>query len=81
MANYCEKRSKEARKYRRKALLAAARNSQRGRGSVTLPPLAVSHKNDRSKQYFTHDLLSKWQEFIDEGVDIPPIRSEYNKGA
>ncbi len=41
MVKYCEKRSKETRKYRRKALLAAARNSTCGKGSVALPSPAV----------------------------------------
>jgi len=77
MAKHCEKRSKEVRKYRRKALLAVARNSQRGKGSVTLPPPAVPHKNGRPKQYFTHDLLAAWRGFIEEGVDLPPLLARH----
>ena len=77
MATYCEKRAKDTRKYRRKALLAAARNKKRGKGSVALPTPAVSHKNGRPKEYFTHDLLAAWQGFIDEGVDLPPLLPQY----
>jgi CheY-like chemotaxis protein len=78
MATYCEKRSKETRKYRRKALLATARNKKRGKGSVALPPPAVPHKNGRPKEYFTHDLLSVWPGFQDEGVDLPSLLSEFS---
>ena len=73
MAKYCEKRSKEVRKHRRKALLAAARNSSRGQGSIALPSPAVPHRNGRPKEYFTHELPATWQGFIDEGVDVPAL--------
>jgi len=77
MVKYCEKRSKETRKYRRKALLAATRNRKRSKGSVALPPPAIPHKNGRPKEYFTHDLLAAWQGFIDEGVDLPSLLPEF----
>ena len=72
MVRFCEKRSREIRRYRREALLAAARN-----GTVGMPPLATPHKSGQAKKYFTHDLLNAWQGFIDENVDLPPLLSQY----
>jgi hypothetical protein len=57
--------------YRRKALLAAARN-----GTVELPPPAEPHRTGRAKKFFTCDLLDAWEGFIDEGVDLPPLLPE-----
>ena len=68
MAKSCEPRSKENRKFRKRALLAAARH-----GTVALPPLAASRKQGQANKYFVHDLLAAWQGFIDEGVDLPPL--------
>jgi hypothetical protein len=71
MARFCEKRSGESRRYRRHALLGAARN-----GKVTLPPAAGPHRSGQSKKYFPHDLLAAWQGFIDEDVDLPPLLAD-----
>lgn len=71
MARFCEQRSKENRMYRKRALLAAARH-----GTVTLPPLAGPRKHGQPNRYFVHDLLSAWQGFLDEGVDLPPLRPQ-----
>ena len=68
MARLCDKRSKESRLCRKRALLAAARH-----GTVELPLLAAPHKHGQSNKYFVHDLLSTWHGFIDEGVDVPPL--------
>jgi CheY-like chemotaxis protein len=76
MAKYCEQRSKSTRRYRRKALLAAARN-----GTVSLPRLAAAHKSGQAKRYLAHDLLSAWPGFIDEGVDLPPLHSRRRNGS
>ena len=72
MVRFCEKRSRENRRCRREALLAAARNE-----TVEMPPLAVPYKNGQSNKYFTHDLLNAWQGFIDENMDLPPLLSQY----
>ena len=72
MARYCEKRSGELRRFRRHALLGAARN-----GKVTLPPAARPHRSGQSKKYFTHDLLAAWQGFLDERVDLPPLLPQF----
>lgn len=72
MAGFCDKRSKESRRYRRQALLAAARN-----GTVTMPALAGARKRGQPNKYFVHDLLKAWQGFLDEGVDLPSPLSEY----
>ena len=76
MARFCDKRSKELRRYRRQALLAAARN-----GTVTMPALAGSYESGQSYKYFTHDLLVAWQGFLDEGVDLPPLLPQYRASA
>ena len=68
MVNYCEKRSKDLRQSRRKALLGAARNKK-----VKLPPLTGSYESGQSKKYFVHGLLKSWHGFLDEGVDLPPL--------
>ena len=68
MAKYCEKRSRTTRRYRRKALLAAAWH-----GTVSLPPLAEPHRSGQANKYFVQDLLNAWQGFLDEGVDLPPL--------
>jgi len=68
MAKFCECRSKENRKFRKRALLAAARH-----GTVTLPPLAVPRKHGQANKYFSHELMGVWQGFIDEGVDLPSL--------
>ena len=72
MAKFCESRSREIRMYRKRALLAAARH-----GTVTLPPLAGPRKKGQSCRYFTHDLLAAWPGFVDQGVDVPPLRPEF----
>jgi hypothetical protein len=74
MAKYCEKREKATRRYRRDALLGAARN-----GTVTMPPLVNPYKSGQPNKYWTHDLLAAWQGFLDEGVDLPPPRPEYRQ--
>ena len=71
MARFCEQRSKENRMYRKRALLAAARH-----GTVTLPPLAGPRKHGQPNRYFVRDLLAAWQGFMDEGVDLPPLRPQ-----
>ena len=76
MARFCETRSRDVRRYRRKALLAAARKKKNRR--VTMPPLVKPHESGQSNKYFTHDLLSAWQGFIDENVHLPPLLAEYN---
>ncbi|MGB2824714.1 MAG: hypothetical protein WBF17_27325, partial [Phycisphaerae bacterium] len=76
MARFCEKRSSKLRRFRRYALLGAARN-----GKVTLPPEAGPHRSGQSKKYFTHDLLAAWQGFLDEGVDMPPLLRSYQHGS
>jgi len=68
VAKYCEQRSRQTRRYRRKALLPAARN-----GTVSVPSLAAPHKRGQAKRFFTHDLLAAWHGFLDEGVDLPPL--------
>jgi len=75
MARFCQERSKQNRICRKKALLAAARH-----GTVKLPELAVPHKHGKAKKYFVHDLLAAWQGFLDEGVDLPPVRSQRKCG-
>ena len=72
MARFCELRSKESRKCRKRALLAAARHE-----TIKLPPLAAPRKHGQANKYFAHDLLAAWQGFLDEGVDIPLLRPEY----
>jgi len=72
MAKYCEHRSKENRKFRKRALLAAARH-----GTVTLPPLAALRKHGQSNTYFVHGLLAAWENFLDEGVDLPTLLPQY----
>ncbi len=76
MARFCEMCSKENRMYRKRALLAAARNE-----TVTLPPLAVPYRNGGPKKFFTHDLLDAWQGFLDERVEIPPLLPQYRADA
>jgi CheY-like chemotaxis protein len=71
IAKFCEPRSKEIRKCRKRALLAAARHE-----TVTLPLRAEQRKHGQSNTYFTHDLLAAWQGFLDEGVDLPPLASK-----
>lgn len=68
MAKYCEHRTKENRKFRKRALLAAARH-----GTISLPSLAGERKHGQANKYHIHDLLSSWQGFLDEGVDLPPL--------
>jgi len=68
MAKFCEQRTKQARKHRKDALLAAARHK-----TVTLPPLGAPHKHGQAKKYLVHDLLAAWQGYLDEGVDLPPL--------
>ena len=74
MARYCEKRSGQLRRFRRHALLGAARN-----GKVTLPPVAGPHRSGQAKKHFTHDLLAAWQGFLDERVDLPPLLPQYQQ--
>ena len=68
MMKFCAPRSKESRKCRKRALLAAARH-----GTLTLPPLVGPRKQGRANHYFTHDLLAAWQNFLAEGLDVPPL--------
>lgn len=72
MATFCEKREKTTRKYRRDALLAAARN-----GTIEMPAVAGSFKSGQSYEYLVHDLLKVWQGFLDENVDLPPLLPQY----
>jgi len=76
MVKYCEKRSKEARKYRRLALQGAARNRPE---QIKLPPEAGQFRSGQSKKYFVHDLLKSWQDFLDENLDLPPLLSQYRR--
>ena len=69
MATHCEQRSKKNRIGRKNALLAAARHK-----TVNLPPLAMPRKQGQANMFFVHDLLSAWQGFIDESVNIPPLQ-------
>ena len=71
MAKFCEHRGKENRLCRKRALLAAARH-----GTVKLPALAGSRRHGQANKYLVYDLLSAWQGFIDEGVDLPKLTSE-----
>ena len=75
MARYCERRSGELRRFRRQALLGAARN-----GKVVLPPVAGPHRSGQAKRYLTHDLLAAWQGFLDERVDLPPLLANSRPG-
>ena len=70
MAKFCEQRTKENRMCRKRALLAAARHEP-----VKLPPLAAPPKHGQSNEYLTRDLLAAWQGYLDEGVDLPPLRT------
>jgi hypothetical protein len=72
MVKYCEKRTKDLRQSRRKALLGAARNE-----TVKLPPVAGSFQSGQSKRYFVHDLLNAWQSYQDENLDLPPLLPQY----
>lgn len=72
MAKFCQARGKENRLCRKRALLAAARH-----GTVELPPLAGGHKHGMPNHYLVHDLLVTWQRFLDEGVDLPPLKPEF----
>ncbi len=76
MARFCERRSRDNRKCRKRALLAAARHK-----TVTLPALAVPRKHGQANKYFVHDLLAAWQGFLDEGVDLPPLLARHVAGA
>jgi len=71
MAKFCEPRSKENRKHRRLALLAASRNK-----TITLPPLAGAHKHGMPYRFLVHDLLTSWPDFLNEKVDLPPLASK-----
>ncbi len=75
MTRFCEKRTKETRMFRKRALLAAARNN-----TVALPPLANTRKSGQANKYFTHDLMAAWQGYIDAGVDLPALLSDGNNG-
>ena len=68
MVKFCEQRSRENRKARKRALLAAARHK-----TVTLPPLAGIRKHGQSNKYFAHDLLAAWEGFKGEGIDLPQV--------
>ena len=70
MVRFCELRSEENRICRKKALLAAARH-----GTVALLPLASGRKPGQANKYFAHDLMAAWQRYIDEGVDVPPLKA------
>lgn len=72
MVKFCEPLSRKLRRFRRQALLGAARNE-----TITMPPLARPHKTGASKQFFVHDLLKHWQGFLDENVDLPPLLPQY----
>ena len=68
MGRFCEPRSKENRKCRKRALLAAARH-----GTVALPPIAGPRKPGQANRYLTQDLLAAWPGFVDAGVEVPPL--------
>jgi hypothetical protein len=70
MAKYCEKRTEQSRRSRRRALLGAARNHK---DTIKMPALAGSRKSGQSNKYFVHDLLKAWQGFLDEDVGLPPL--------
>lgn len=70
MARFCEHRSRDNRKCRKRALLAAARHK-----TVTLPALAAPRKHGQANKYFVQDLLAAWEGFRGEGVDLPPLLS------
>ncbi len=76
MTRFCQKRTKETRMFRKRALLAAARNK-----TVTLPPLANKRKSGQANRYFTHDLVTAWQGFIDAGVDLPALMKDTGEAA
>ena len=68
MEKYCEKRTPQLRRSRRRALLAAAWH-----GTITMPALAAPRKSGQPNRYYTHDLLAAWQGFLDEITDLPPL--------
>jgi len=72
MVRYCEVRTKNLRRSRRKALHGAARNE-----TVKMPPLAGPYESGQSKKYFVRDLLKSWHDFLDENLDLPPLLSQY----
>lgn len=74
MVHFCEARTKENRLYRKRALMAAARHER-----ITLPPPAEDPKHGQTKKYFVHDLLAVWPQYIDKGVDLPPLLSQPDK--
>jgi hypothetical protein len=68
MKRYCEQRTAQLRRSRRKALLHAAWH-----GTVRMPPLACPYESGKSNKYFVHDLLNAWQGYQDENLDLPPL--------
>ena len=68
MAKYCETHPKDYRRYRRRALLGAARNK-----TVKMPALAGPYKSGQPNKYFVHDLLNAWQDYQDENLDLPQL--------
>jgi len=76
MSKFCEARSKSNRICRKRVLLAAARHK-----TVALPPQAGLRRHGQPSRYLTHDLLIAWQGFMNDGVDLPPLRSAYRSGS
>ncbi|MBS3735490.1 MAG: hypothetical protein KGY99_11330 [Phycisphaerae bacterium] len=72
MARYCQRRSVESRKCRKRALLAAARH-----GTVTLPALAAPRKRGRAHRYRAGDLRAAWDGHIACGIDLPELLTEH----
>jgi len=72
MVKYCEKRTAQLRRSRRRALLHAAWH-----GTVRMPPLACPQMSGQSNKYFVHDLLKAWQNYQDEKLDLPPLLQQY----
>lgn len=70
MAKFCEPRGRENRMCRKRALMAAARHRR-----VSLPPPAGGRKHGTANRYFVLDLLAAWTGFLNEGVDLPPLRT------
>jgi len=75
MAEFCEATSRQQRRGRRQALLAAGRH-----GTVTLPSPAEPLKRGMPKKFFVRDLLASWRGFLDEGVYLPELNPELTGG-
>ena len=75
MAEYCEPTSRDQRRARRSALLAAGRH-----GTVTLPTPAEPYKRGQPKRFSARELLARWQGVLDEGVYLPKLKAEFANG-